>query len=454
MPTFSVSYIEPGTYVNIRTISIPATAPGTINLAIIGNGKREKNVLNVEIVRGSGDTDELPYDEERIISISPQITDEYGDIYKSPDDYEKTEYENSITWKGNQPLEGTKYYVNMVVTKTEEENDFDPQYIESEDIAYDLYGNRMEVNSMDEYCTLPTAISLAMRNGSGPVIGVQVNEEDADPYETALNKLQSEDVQLIVIAKDIDASLLSALSTHLTNMSTLLEGKFRRGLVGIPKDTDNQENFSDILSSYSDFASVNNKRLGLIGVSNCEISTPSGNMEIGAWGLAAAIGGIVSNPNNDPGEPITGKLVTGFESIKDKFIRKQKNRIAGNGVTIVEKDGAVNIIRHFLSTDMSTPATQELKITGIADYFAILLIKTLNAVVVNTRNLGTETINNIKAIINLLSSAQVDNRILEEPARNVSVVRSEIDPRQMNVGLEILPVGDVNWIYIDMGVVF
>ncbi len=462
MATFSVAYTQPGVYVDIRSAKIPATPPGDINLAIIGHASLQKQFLNTAMFRGEGLEDVLPYADEDIYQIYTEIRDEFGDRYFIDRDFVKDEYSNKIVWleeeDSNRPMENTTYYVSGMLNKKEEDGDFNPKYIDSDELKILVYGNSMKENTDGKEARLPKAIDLALGHGAGHVYGVQINPNDFDGIKDAINKLRTEDIQLIVIADDITPDELSHLTFHVEDMSDLLEGKFRRALVGMPLDSDNEE-FSDVLQKYEDMASVNSSRIGIVGPSNNRVSsgfTNPAHYQYGGWVLASAIAGIIANPNNNPGEPISGKLIGGdILEIGDRFTTKQKNRIAGKGITLVEKTGAINRVRHFLSTDMSSPITQELKITGIADYMARITISALTAIFVNTRNLGSETIANIEAVINLLSTAQIDNGVLTAPGiQNMSITRNELEPRQIDVEFEILPVFDLNWIKITMGVTF
>ena len=469
MPTFSANYTEPGIYVDIKDVSSPAIAPGQTVIAFIGYGKLTKR-FSESLTRdaaGSQDwTDTLSKD---AVSVTSQIIDEFGNVYYKNEDYILSiEDGNSvIDWglgdaqdTGEAPSGGTEYEVIYEVFKTQEDDDFEPQMIQSEDHAYDVFGDPLETNDSDNKQTLPLGLKIAFGNGSAPAMAVQIDENDSDPIKTAIDKLEKEYVNIVVpclpISSDENNSVVSDLYSHVRDMSSLLERKYRIALLGLSTDVDNPDDFASTVSEYENLASVDSDRMGIIGGSKTGVNIDGEENIVGSWTLASAIAGILGNPNFDVAEPISGKILTGIDKIYDIWDRKQKNQIASKGITIVEEDGIVNRVRHFLSTDMTTPISQELKTKIVADYIARITIDTLKATFINTRNVGQETISNIEAVQRLLLQAQQDNDILRSPEgfRNINAKQNETEPRQIDINYEILPVLEVNWIYINMGITF
>ena len=464
MPTFAVSYTEPGVYVRIQNVNIPALPPGVQRIALVGYGKLTKNVINEEITRGGDTKDALSYSNENAVSISSQISDEFGNRYYETTDYvlntgvggEEAEMAE-VDWSpaGSEPTAGVKYYVNYVVNKLSLEGDFDPKIMYSAEESVDTYGTPQELNGNSKEQSLPTGAQLVFTNGASQVVCVQINPDDSDPINDAIDKLESEEVTVVIpcvpVSSTVNTGVPAYLSTHVDLMSEVLEGKFRIVILGVPAGTD-ATGFSTALSEYTALGAIANRRIGVIGTSRAQITINSELKEVGSWAMACAIGGIIGIESNNAGEPISGKILAGFTAIYDTFKRNQKNQIAQQGVTVIEKDGAVYRVRHFLSTDMATVLTQEMKATIISDYIASITINALKAVFINTRNLGEETTSNIKAVQRLLLEAQVPDIINGYDKIDATV--NELDPRQIDLNFAILPTLDVNWIYVTLGVEF
>jgi len=163
--------------------------------------------------------------------------------------------------------------------------------------------------------------------------------------------------------------------------------------------------------------------------------------------MAAGIAGIWSNPGFNSAEPVSGKSFVGFDSIIDPFTRLQKNRIGEqHGGTVIEiKDGATKI-RHFLSTKPGNPLEAEAKMAKIRIDIRKVLTQALNATVINQR-LTPTTVATAKSIIGLILNQKIVDRILNG-YEITKMQTNPLEPRQLDVEVKVIPVFDLNWVYI------
>ena len=72
----------------------------------------------------------------------------------------------------------------------------------------------------------------------------------------------------------------------------------------------------------------------------------------------------------------------------------------------------------------------------------------LDRLIINTR-FTPQTIGTVSSLLGMLLSQKVTIGVIED-FKIVSVVRNTTEPRQLDVKLQVLPMLDLNWLYIDM----
>ena len=169
------------------------------------------------------------------------------------------------------------------------------------------------------------------------------------------------------------------------------------------------------------------------------------------YSIAAAIAGIMTNPNYGPGEPIAGKQVVGFSEIKDKFNTTQKNLMGGAGILMIDSEMGAPAIIMDLTTDQSTPVLSQLKFTRAADYVSKALRLILRRMYINTNNLGTATLANIGTSVKMILQQLAWLHIINDASDPV-ITKNSTEKRQVDIGVNIQLVPDVSWVYISLGV--
>jgi len=517
MPTFTPQYTEPGVYVQFADVTVPAAPPGAFIPAIIGLGKKTLTIVE-QVKKGAAnsqdDLKKTPVFE--IISITDKAGKTYvkdtdyvltndkvdwspagdepitGSVYYVTYTYIKgdADYAPYLTTRQDTifSLFGSPEFPNLILTGTATGgtsntlttgltmtlNEYKGKYVKITSgvgvgqerliVSNTTTGvltvapnwttvpdntSVYEINDISTN-TLSIGAKICQQQGASYVLCVQAKDDTVTALQEAIDSLKNERCYVIVLMKGLEAgnSLISYLKNHVDQMSSLLERKFRISIIGAPI------NSTDVNDYITAATSIKHYRVAYLSPSDQIYTINNTDYTVDGSYLAAALAGIICNPNYTWAEPISGKSIISFKDIRDIFTRAEKNNMASNGVCIIEKKEAGDFrVRHALSTDPTSVATQELKVTRIKDGLAEYLIRNLTNAFINTRNLGSETIANITAFIKFLLGAVVRRNDIVE-FRDLEVTQNPLEPRQIDVKFYIKPTLDINWIFITFGVTF
>lgn len=164
--------------------------------------------------------------------------------------------------------------------------------------------------------------------------------------------------------------------------------------------------------------------------------------------MAPALGGFLGGQTNIA-EPATFKTLAGFNILRDRVARKiTKNELAGAGVLVVEPIAGGGRMLHGLTTVQSrAPEEEEISIVAIRDYVARTVRATLRPFV--GRVDSPTLIPALSQGIAKLMRSMVGQGILSGFGK-VQVARNAVEPRQVDIGIIINPVGPINWIFVDL----
>jgi len=512
--TISSVYTEPGVYIKIQDVVIPAAPAGLLIPAVIGTGK--KTITIVETVKkGVNNGQDILLKTPVIDLVS--IIDKNQTTYIKGVDYQLTS--DKVDWSlgGAEPATGLDYYVTYTYLKGT--SDYKPMLLSRlddiitefgpVDIASELdYGTTSSATSSTlvdstkawvvnayQYMyvkitggvgigqerliksntataltiapnwdttpdvtstysitdisenTLSIGASITLNNGASMVLCTQSIDDVYTQYKASLDGLKNQTCYVVLIMKGLATGnpLIADIKTHIDLMSQPVERRNRISILGAPLNTTSFGDYVTVASGLSD------SRVGYLAPSNWGMIFGSTEYIFdGSYG-AAAIAGIITNPLYTSGEPISGKILSGFSSITDNFTRTEKNQMAAQGVMVVENKNGLFKIRHALSTDNSSAVTQEIKVTRIKDVLSDLIIRNLESAYINTRNVGNETLANISATISLLLQRTILSKDIVA-FQNLGVVQNLVEPRQIDVSFQIKPVWDINWILVQFGV--
>jgi len=257
-----------------------------------------------------------------------------------------------------------------------------------------------------------------------------------------------------------DASLISAIKGHVNQMSDILEKKERIALLA--GKTAMVADASTYIGDVSTILTGLNSNLiaylvPSIAKRTIMMASTLAEQQVTMDGsyLAAAVSGVITG-RPDEGEPITWKSVMGFDDISypittGDLLRNEKNMLAAKGAFILEKKGTAIIIRHALTTSVTTPVSQELKVTIIAHTLAKGIRTMLDMTIIGTRDRGGATDANIRAIVSFYLDRKVAIPSIQS-YKNLSVNTNQFEARQKDVTFQIKPTFDVDWIYVKFGV--
>lgn len=241
---------------------------------------------------------------------------------------------------------------------------------------------------------------------------------------------------------DKDDSIVSFIKQYLADMNNPLTKQERKAILGVKAQI---SNFSDVTALTSGIA---NSRIGVIANPYCTI-TGIGNLD-GAY-MAAAIAGIECNPNYDPGEPISGKLLL-FDYIDDPYLRSEKRLLGQYGAIVIEKQGTDNKIVHYLSTKTDDIIDSELKVIKQIDDLKKTLRGTLQNALINIRIVGAgkNIISMADSFLKLILSEKVNIGSISG-YKDISIAFNPAEPRELQIKFLFRPTLDLNWISITFG---
>jgi len=234
--------------------------------------------------------------------------------------------------------------------------------------------------------------------------------------------------------------ILNYVKSHCINMSSTSKRKPRMAVLGAVANETNETVFIGAAQALA------TNRVVYLAPATATLNAGGRTFTVDGSTLAAGLAGIMSRPDINAGEPISGKPFDMFSDVPDPFTETQKNRMAAAGITVIERQNGATKVRHFLTTDPSDVLLSEAKVTRIEIDYRKTIVQALDAVMINTRFTPT-AIGTVKSIIGQISDSKVTAQIIND-YRIVKVAVNSIEPRQLDVEIAIQPTLDLNWIFI------
>jgi RNase P/RNase MRP subunit p29 len=234
--------------------------------------------------------------------------------------------------------------------------------------------------------------------------------------------------------------ILNYVKTHCLEMSSTSKRKPRMGILGAVANETNES----VFIAAAQAAGTN--RIVYLAPATATLNAGGRTFTVDGSTMAAGLAGILSRPDINAGEPISGKSFDMFSDVSDQFTETQKNRMAATGITIIEKQGGATKVRHFLTTDPTNVLLSEAKVTRIEIDYRKSLVQALDAVMINTRFTPT-AIGTVKSIIGQISDSKRVAEIIND-YRIIKVAVNPVEPRQLDVEVAVQPTLDLNWIFI------
>ena len=437
----SVFVASPGGEALIGAIRLPA---------IVGQGQSTYEVTEL-VVRGSGTTDTLGHTATQIVRVGN---------YSSTSDYVITTdwllTAGNIDWSpaGEAPSTGQSYYVTYKYAKAI--GDYIPKLFDNMDDVINEYGPiTFTGTTLDQTSYLSLGAKLAFGNGAQQVILCQVNDPaTASSFDDAFTLLEEEvggqNPNIIIAILDSLSnsgspsspfdSGITYLLAHVLKMSDRAFGKERIAFTSLWDGATP----ADIIAKAG---AVKNERISIVAPTNviCTVSYNgvSADCQVGGNFVACALAG--RDVAQDPAEPLTRKIITGFKQLATIYTKTQMDNLATAGVCVIKETAGILRIRHGLTTDMTTANTQEITVVQIKDY-AVQNVRNGCDSYIGTK-LVTGTTKKIEVSVGTILSQIIDADIIVRFA-NVSARRDQLEPRRVKVSFSILPVYPLNWVDI------
>lgn len=343
---------------------------------------------------------------------------------------------------GKEPNVSDVYYISYFYTK----DNYDCAiYTKFKDITIE-YG---ELNASNP---LVLASYMMFLNGAPALILCQVKKAEGSDlapdtaYFDVLTRLE-QDVDginpAVIFPVTTSAAVINATSTHCATQSSKRNRRERISFFGFAVGTEPTEagdfaqglNTERMIGAYPDGAVI-------------ELVEPNGSVSehvIDGSYVAAALCGLNVNPAYDVATPMTRKVLVGFKQLVRAMDETTMDMVATRGLTIVQKIGSTFVVRHGLTTNMSSALTREIMIITIRDFIQQETRRSLDQYIGRkmTANLAGE----VAATLGAMLASAVDSQIIVD-YKGVTAERDTVQPDFIKVTAFYIPIFGLNWVEV------
>lgn len=347
---------------------------------------------------------------------------------------------------GNEPAVGSTYYITYYYEKT----DYAPKvYTRFKDITN-------EYGTMDIGNQITLTAFLMMINGAVAVMCKQIlktpGQDTASDVEyiTALQELEKPVNGIkprVIHPVTTSSSVISALKTHLAQLSSERRRSERTAFIGFAVGTEPQDaavfaravGYGRIVAVYPD---------GAVVALTDERGVESEYIVDGSY-LAAAMVGLNVSTAYDVAEPMTRKSLTGFKRLIRQLDEVEMDEVASAGVSVIFDDAGIIKIRHALTTDMSNPFNKAPNIITIMDEVQIQARAALDQYI--GKKFLPNTPSDVAATLAATLSALQEAEIISGYA-NVTAIPSDFDPNYLIAEAFYKPVFELSYIRVTFNI--
>lgn len=353
-------------------------------------------------------------------------------------------------------IDPVNYYVSYDYDRDPGDYYLEKTFFQNQEVIKE-FGPANEVNS------LSLAATLAFQNGASMVRLIQM--DDTNDWTRAYDRLERFETNYICplttmsTVSDGDGSSSPTQQQYLNTVQILLEGlQHSQKMSSILQKKErtiwgSNLRGRDVDGMIFDAQNLNSDRTVYVGpTSALKEFTDSATLDKfdleldGCFIAAACLGLRLGQP--DVAVSLTRKNITGFKRLASGFLSEvEKDLLGGNGVFLLNDTGALQKVRHAVTTNPSNALKQEQSVRDIADYISKTTRDGLDTLFIG-RKLLTNAVTDIKqATKEILEGAKSSNIITA--ISDLSVNRDELEPRTVNVRFKISPVFPINWILIE-----
>ena len=346
---------------------------------------------------------------------------------------------------GNEPAIGDFYYASYTVAKTE--TDLGLKIYTNPVDAYAQYGEPNPTNK------LSLAARVFSQNG-GQIFGcIQVRKEVG--LETASDQAFMTAIATLATplpGTDRKADMIQPLTT-----SPVVVQYLNRHLL----TQSSQRNSGEATSVYGfDFyatpdtmrnsaRSVKSDRMMAVGcpgaILEIDVAGKTSEFAVGGEFLAAAMAGMMINPTIDVATTLTRQNLVGFSRLVKRYDDPTMDQMASDGVTCLQESNGAFQVRHWITTDNSSPLKREPTSRLIVDYTRKIVRRNLDQFI--GRKLMQSTMNSVSIVASSTLKALVEQEIIEG-FKNLVIERDQADPTVLHVKFAMKPIFAL--LYIDV----
>lgn len=335
----------------------------------------------------------------------------------------------------------------------------DPSYFQP-NVFYDYsdvvkaYGPPFNTTTGAIQSELTLGAYFAFLNGAYQIMTVAVNPANPSAptvgdYFNALNQFYDQALVAIVVCCNGSMQPLQQLiQEHVDQQSA---NRFeRRAIIGMDGTVTPVPSSQRIINAQELFDS----RIALISPATFTYYSPDINQSVvlGGQFIACALAGMVMNMSF--AQPLTHKIITGFQNVSEIVLDAQKSFESQNGLMVVEMappNGQRIWVRHGVTTNNGDLISREWSILGQQD----AMVYTLRAYLENANLIGQPiydyTLINVKAAVEAgLQSLVVNSLIVNYTG--LSVRQLITNPDVLEVRFNWLPAFPLNYIVLTFGI--
>ena len=441
----------------ILNADLGVTSPQFRIAGLVSTSFTELLKRDIVITRGSEDSDTIPgFEADEIKSV--ECVSPYQEAYgtqrvKYTKDTDYTVSQNTITWTvagKAKVVEGTKYYVTATIEK-KSASFFEPIEMTDYSQVKAEYGQEYDP-STDTVNPMVSLAKVMFNAGVKRLVCVQAKQDTKDSYTEAIKKLEEVDLQYLLCAGNNTAGVNEALLTHVVDMSTIENSMNRIGFTA-PKDNDAE--VADIISAAN---ALKSQDMVMVAPGKVLVLVEDGQGNSyqkwvsGIYGAAAIIG-MLCNPNRRLATPLTRKDVTAYGILDTATHYKKQDieKMAENGVTVLIQRKSYNniVINQGLTTDNTNYGSYYLNVVCCKFEVARLLKEDLDNGWIGTELLST-TLSLLHAhIVSVLDGFK---GIYLNDYKGLSVSRDAVVPTKVNVSFKMSSIFALDYIDLSFSV--
>ena len=349
------------------------------------------------------------------------------------------------------PQDGENYYVDYEIPKVAD--DLSPKTFFSQQTLIAEYGDPSTTQ------TLGLGGQAAFGNGASVVVCRQISPDASSDGEiktevqAALGDLEVVDCD-IVVPMVTDTSIWADYLRHVSKMSSKLERKERYAILGLNETSarlplTGSGSYTTLMSSLQPNSGLEPHRLIVMNPGYAKTTIKGIQITVNGTYLAAGLAGLLVNPAYDEATPMTYKAMGTVDALLLPDIsRSEKNILTSLGVTVVEIRGALVIVRRCVSADITSIAKQEPSIGRAADKLASQMRLALENRFIGQK-ITQSTIAAVESATNTFLLRFVGEELISA-FRNVRAIQNSIEPRQVDISFEYLPIFPFIWGSLDL----